>query len=117
MFMYIYSRAQVNRLVQIILDRYDMRIIAITGPRQVGKTVIALQAYERLIELGYTCKYVSFDDPRLIKQEWPKSEIIPDTTQIKDLTNPKTLIDLWEEARKDSIESTKGHVLFLMKSI
>ncbi len=45
--MYSYSRTQVNRLVQI-RDRYDMRIIAITGPLQVGKTVIAVRGGKAL---------------------------------------------------------------------
>jgi len=111
--MYLYHRSQVNRIVEIISNQTDMRIIAIIGPRQVGKTVIALQSYERLIELGFTCNYVSFDDPLLSQKGWPLKTTIPDTTSIDNFLNPKTLIDQWEKARRDSLKAPKGHILFL----
>jgi len=111
--MYLYSRPQVSQLVKIVENRSDMRIIAIIGPRQVGKTVIALQARKRLEEAGYTCHYVSFDDPRLNQQDWPSNTIPSDTMEIKDFAIPETLVNTWEDARKDSLESPKGHVLFL----
>ncbi|MCY4158076.1 MAG: ATP-binding protein [Bacteroidetes bacterium] len=111
--MHPYHRTQVGRLIEFVSNSSDMRIIAIVGPRQVGKTVIALQARRQLIELGYTCQYVPFDDPRFSQPKWPRDAIIPDTKQIEDLTNPKTLIDIWEEARKVSLNSPRGHVLFL----
>ncbi len=90
-----------------------MRIIAIIGPRQVGKTTIALQARQQLIESGFTCQYISFDDPRLNKPGWPRDTNISDTAQIEKFSNPNILVDIWENAREDSLKSPRGHVLFL----
>ena len=111
--MYTFHRQHVNRLIEFISSSYNMRIIAIIGPRQVGKTTIALQARQQLIELGYTCRYVSFDDPRLNKPDWPRDAHIFDTAQIENFANPKTLIDIWENAREASLKSPQGQVLFL----
>ncbi|MCY4675048.1 MAG: ATP-binding protein [Bacteroidetes bacterium] len=111
--MYTFHRQHVNRLIEFISSSYNMRIIAIIGPRQVGKTTIALQARQQLIELGFTCRYVSFDDPRLNKPDWPRDAHIFDTAQIGNFANPKTLIDIWENAREASLKSPQGQVLFL----
>jgi len=111
--MYKYLRIHVNRLIEYISSGSDMRIIAVVGPRQVGKTTIALQARQRLIELGFTCQYISFDDPSLSKTDWPRDIDISDITQIESLANPRSLVDIWETSRKASLESPRGHVLFL----
>lgn len=111
--MYPFHRTHVNRLIEFISKSSDMRIIAIIGPRQVGKTTIALQARQQLIESGFTCQYISFDDPRLNKWDWPRDASISDTAQIEKFANPKTLVDIWERARKASLKSPRGHVLFL----
>lgn len=111
--MYAFHRQHVNRLIELISSSSHMRVIAIIGPRQVGKTTIALQARQKLTELGFTCRYVSFDDPRLNTPDWPRDAHIFDTTQIEKFANPKTLIDIWENAREASLGSRRGHVLFL----
>ena len=111
--MYTFHRKHVNRLIEFVLSSSDMRITAIIGPRQVGKTTIALQARQRLMELGFTCQYISFDDPCLNKPDWPGNGKSLDTTQIEKFSNPRTLVDIWENAREVSLEALRGHVLFL----
>ncbi len=111
--MYTFHRTHVNRLIEFISSSSDMRIIATIGPRQVGKTTIALQARQQLIELGFTCRYISFDDPRLNKPDWPRDANVFDTAQIEKFANPKTLVDIWENAREASLKSPRGQVLFL----
>ena len=50
----------------------------------------------------------------LNKPDWPRDAIISETEQIqKKNESPKTLIDIWEKARTDSLESPRGQVLFL----
>ncbi len=111
--MYTFHRAHVNRLIEYVSSSSDTRIIAVIGPRQVGKTTIALQARQQLPGLGFTCQYISFDNPRLNSPNWPEDENISDATQIEKFANPKTLVDIWENARKASLRSLRGQVLFL----
>ncbi len=111
--MYKYYRTHVNRLINYISSGSDMRIISVVGPRQVGKTIIALQARQRLIELGFTCQYISFDDPSLSKPHSVRDINCFDITQIEDLATPTNLVNIWDNARKASLQSPRGHVLFL----
>lgn len=90
-----------------------MRLIAIIGPRQVGKTTIALQARQKLVEAGFTCQYIAIDNPHLNQPDWPGDAGISDTTLIEKFANSKTLVNIWESAREASLKSPRGHVLFL----
>ncbi len=47
-----------------------MRIVAITGPRQVGKTTIALQVRQKLIESKIPCWYMPMDDIDSGESDW-----------------------------------------------
>jgi len=112
--MYSFHRTHVDRLMEFISSSSDMRIIAIIGPRQVGKTTIALQARDQLIQYGFTCQYVSFDDPHLNLSDWWSTDSnILDTSTIDQLANSQTLVGIWENARMASLQSFAGHVLFL----
>ncbi len=111
--MYSFHRPHVEQLVEFISSSSDMRVIAIIGPRQVGKTIIAMQGLDQLIKSGFTCKYISFDDPHTNPSDWSKDTNIVDVLTVNQLANPQTLVSIWESARKASLESPKGHVLFL----
>ncbi|MCY3614138.1 MAG: ATP-binding protein [Bacteroidetes bacterium] len=111
--MHNYHRTHVNRLIDYISSNSDMRIISVVGPRQVGKTIIALQALQRLIELGFTCQYISFDDPSLSEPHCVRDISRIDIRQIENLATPMNLVNIWETARKASLQSPRGHVLFL----
>ena len=59
-----YQRAHVGELVRVLLDdRLPPRIVAITGPRQSGKTTIVRQALQRVRETGLPGERVATDDP------------------------------------------------------
>ena len=110
--MYSFLRPHVDRLMEFISGS-DMRIIAIIGPRQVGKTIIAMQGRDQLIQSGFTCQYHSFDDPHINQSDWSPESSIMDVLTVNQFANPQTLVTIWESARKASLESPKGHVLFL----
>lgn len=111
--MKIYQKTHVMRLVQFASNPRDMRIIAVMGPRQIGKTTIAHQAMSLFEELGINCKYISFDDPSTLKSEIPSDSPVFDTAASVKLTQPNILVDIWENARKESLKSKNGFILFL----
>ena len=47
-----YNRPSFDRVMERVSVSAYFRITAITGPRQVGKTTIALQVHRKVLELG-----------------------------------------------------------------
>ena len=86
-------------MVELVQSRSTMRIIAITGPRQTGKTTLALQACRVLHALGHRCHYVVMDDPTAntlgSSSEGATIEVAP----TGDTPDRAWLIALWERAR------------------
>ncbi len=115
-----YERTNVSEIVNWIVNDPNMRIIAITGPRQTGKTTIALQTFKRLSESGIPCQYYAMDDPLAEKSE-PKTLIneISDSMirnprqRIRKIPNEETLITIWESCRQACQQFDQGLVLFL----
>lgn len=58
-----YRRPLVPRLIDLLTEVGPMRLVAVTGPRQTGKTTMVLQAREELERRGVRCWYVAVDDP------------------------------------------------------
>ena len=90
-----------------------MRIVAITGPRQTGKTTIAVRACQLLAESGYTCWYVATDDPTPAQFPllgWPDAI---DIALVGATPDGAWLVELWERARRASVRSERGLVLML----
>lgn len=90
-----------------------MRIIAMTGPRQTGKTTIALQACKLLTQSGYACWYVAMDDPT---PSAFSSLGLPDTIEavpVGAAADEQWLVGLWEGARRASLRSKQGLVMVL----
>ena len=61
-----FHRPHVERLLELISSNPGKRIIAMTGPRQIGKTTIAIQAHQKLTRLGFSCWYTPLDDPNSV---------------------------------------------------
>ena len=90
-----------------------MHVIAITGPRQTGKTTIALQARKRMEASGRPCWYVPLDDPA------PDESLAPglldgvDTVPAGVARDERWLVEIWESARRAAARTDWGLVLVL----
>lgn len=108
-----YERQHVQEVIKLVTVSSNRRIIAMTGPRQVGKTTVALQACIRLADMGFLCRYYSSDDPDSIgairHERMSKNKSI----SIDTLPDEQTLVDIWRSARRASLQSEHGLVLFL----
>ena len=58
-----FRRPLVSKLIALLTEEGPMRLVAVTGPRQTGKTILVRQAFEELERGGVPCWYVSVDDP------------------------------------------------------
>ncbi len=108
-----YQRPHVNRLFKRLSRGSNMRIAAIIGPRQVGKTTIALQVRRKLIEGKFPCWYVSMDNIDASETGWPDMQKIHDDAQLRTVHNAEMLAEIWMQAQRASQESDQGLVLFL----
>ena len=90
-----------------------MRVIAITGPRQTGKTTIALQACRLLTNSGYACSYVAMDDPTPTGHQVPGVLDAIDVLPIGGAPDSQWLIDVWGHARRAALGARHGLVLVL----
>lgn len=89
-----------------------MRLVAVTGPRQTGKTTLVLQALWDLENDGVPCWYLPVDDPT---PDLPPLDIppvahvlIPGRTP-----GPEWLVSTWERARAAAERSPRGIVMVL----
>ncbi|MCY4159950.1 MAG: ATP-binding protein [Bacteroidetes bacterium] len=110
-----YERSYVKQIIDQIVDLSIMSILAITGPRQVGKTTIALQAGSRLTQLGIPWRYISLDQIDSDVTGWPvmRTYNTNNISHVDASANEQTLIAHWEKARSDALQSKQGFVLFL----
>jgi hypothetical protein len=108
-----YHRPHVEHLLGLISDNPGKRIIAMTGPRQTGKTTVAIQAHQKLTRLGFSCWYIPMDDPNSVIPRPPNVRGAPTPPMIGARPDGETLINLWEHARLASLQSKRGLVLFL----
>ena len=108
-----YERPQVHRLIRLVTDSTTMRIVAITGPRQTGKTTIALQACQLLKKSGYPYWHVAMDDPTAAKFPLPGPETGMEAIAIRAAPDEQWLIALWEGARREAFRSDLGLILVL----
>lgn len=90
-----------------------MRIAAITGPRQTGKTTIARQARNRLEANGRMCWYVSLDDPTPDASEAPGLLTGLDAIPAGSSRDERWLVEIWESARRAAARTDRGLVLVL----
>ena len=100
--MHPYQRPQVEKVVHLLTRDAKPLIVAVTGPRQTGKTTIIRDALERL---DMPSRYVAVDEVRTD----PKSRWDRDGGP----GGRAWLYDTWRKARQDANESDRGFVLAL----
>ena len=108
-----YERQHVQEVVKLVTMSSNRRMIAMTGPRQVGKTTVALQACIRLADMGFLCRYYSSDDPDSIDAIQHERMSKNKGISIDTLPDEQALVDVWRSARRESLQSDHGLVLFL----
>ena len=108
----LYRRPLAARLTTLLTEQGPMRLVAITGPRQTGKTTLVLQALSDLEGNGIPCWYLPIDDPTPDDPPVgvpPLAHIlIPGQTP-----GPEWLVSTWERARAAAERSPRGLVLVL----
>ena len=108
-----YLRPLVPRLIDLLTEVGPMRLVAVTGPRQTGKTTIVLQAREELERSGLRCWYVAVDDPTPGKP--PFDTAPPEAAPLLPgrAPGPEWLVSTWNRARAAANRSPRGLVLAL----
>lgn len=108
-----FQRPHVDELVRLLLDdRLPTRIVAITGPRQSGKTTIVQQALRRVREHQLRGERLAVDDPEAmggLSGRRSEAVIAPDPR----LRNVDWLIRAWNWGRERAWEQHRGFVLAL----
>lgn len=108
-----YQRPHVDALVRLLLDdRRPPRIVAITGPRQSGKTTIVRQALGRVRAAGLQGERIAVDDPDAmggLSGRLSEEAVAPDPR----LRTVDWLIRVWKWGREQAWEHPRGFVLAL----
>lgn len=97
-----FRRPQLDELVHFLTNQSHPRIVALTGPRQTGKTTMIRQALRRV---DIPSRYLPVDE-RLAKHAHRRDEE-------GDSIRTAWLLDAWEKAREDAEQSERGFVLAL----
>ena len=92
-----FERPQVEAVVRLLAEDPKRLVVAVTGPRQTGKTTIIRQALERV---GLPSRYVAVDRPG--------DPLAPPSRDDRGW-----LVGLWEHARREAEKSEHGFVLAL----
>lgn len=130
-----FERSHVSRLFKQLSGGSHMRIMAINGPRQVGKTTIALQIRHRLIKSQIPCWYMPMDDFDSDESDWYRIRSDDGNLRVgadfdyrdfdsRDFAtgtiigagappNEQVLVEIWKKARRNSLKSERGLVLIL----
>ena len=100
--MHTYARPQVDQLIHLLTRDAKPLIVAVTGPRQTGKTTIMRTALERV---NMPSRYFAVDEVA----------VDPDSRWAKggDPGGRAWLHQAWREARRDAEQSDRGFVLAL----
>ena len=105
-----FQRAQVTTLVERLSEPPE-RLVAVFGPRQVGKTVAARQAFS---SIGCPGSYVAVDEPdSQVATAWPSTDGADDSVLVPGVRDARWLTDFWERCRRQALRSERGYVLIL----
>lgn len=111
-----FQRRQVNTLVRYLSEDRPPLIVAVTGPRQTGKTTIVRQALRRLQLVNLSSRRVAVDDPLGESRESTANltggPVVPGLggQPVRDIP---WLVRTWQDARQAAWESERGFVLAL----
>jgi hypothetical protein len=107
-----FRRPLVSELIDLLTEEGPMRLVAVTGPRQTGKTILVRQAFEELERAGIRCWYVSVDDPSSDTYSpghfADSGVLIPGRPR-----GVEWLVATWERARAVAEHSPQGLVMAL----
>ena len=102
-----FRRTQVETLLQRLREP-PLRLIALFGPRQSGKTTIVRQVLSRI---DAPSLYLPVDDPTPTDIRIPSSDIRATPPRLLPSRRAESLIHYWEEARREAERSPRGFVL------
>ena len=112
-----FQRPHVDALVRLLTDESPPPlIVAITGPRQSGKTTIVRQALRCLRASGLSGRRVAVDDPQGARGLSMSSSDLQSETAVAlhpRLRNVAWLTGVWEQARARAWRKERGFVLAL----
>ena len=118
-----FHRTHVQRLLRFLEEDGRRRIIAITGPRQTGKTTIARQALAALAPSDIAWRYVAVDAPPEAgpalrpgdTNNWPEFPELANAASraFVGQRDARWLIGTWEQARQAAERVPRGAVLVL----
>ena len=111
-----YERAQVRTLAELIGDDHEL-ILFVTGPRQTGKTTLAIQA---LNQIERPHRYIAVARPDSSTFPFvpdptgsPVSHGSGNSTRADVGRDARWLVGQWELARQDAMRSPNGFVLVI----
>lgn len=108
-----FQRPQADELVRLLMDgRRPPRIVAITGPRQSGKTTIVRQALQGVRATGLRGERIAVDDPEAMDSLSYRSQEAA-TAPDPRLRTVDWLTSVWKWGRERAWEERRGFVLAL----
>ena len=108
-----FERPLVDDLVRLLTDELPPRIVAVTGPRQSGKTTLVRQALRRLRTSGLPGRHIGVDDPQAglgAPFSGPETTTVPIDPALR---NAEWLVGVWDWARDRAWRRERGFVLAL----
>ncbi len=108
-----FLRPHVSRLFDLLSEDGPTRLLAVTGPRQTGKTTMVLQALDALERRGFPCGYVAVDDPAPERPSFSVRLAGPGPPVPGRPPTPEWLVSTWQRARAAADRSTRGVVIAL----
>lgn len=107
-----FRRPLVSGLIDLLTEEGPMRLVAVTGPRQTGKTILVRQAFKELEGEGTLCWYVAVDDPS--SDAYSPDPLVDSGVLIPGRPRGvEWLVATWERARAMAERSPRGMVMAL----
>ncbi len=115
-----FARPHVDQVVHLLTRDGPQRIIAVTGPRQTGKTTIVGQALRALERKGVPGGYIAVDDPSGDRADprhpgrgaFADRGHLRDAVPIRQIRDTEWLVQVWERSRMEAARNP-GFILAL----
>ena len=108
-----FQRGLVKEVVRRVRHNPSKRIIGLTGPRQTGKTTIALQACQLLDEAGYAIEFKSLDTTAEPSADDWSGRVAIESIPVEATPTAQWLTETWSRAREQAFREVHGMVLIL----